>query len=325
MLNFIFERFSIFEILAKNIFGRSEFLQKKRKKRVLKKSNLQRDLFLDKSSNIQAFCDALRGFGVKTGDIVIVHSSSDFCTLVELSPRKIIELLQEVVGVEGTIAMPAIPIVKDEPKGVQRLSDSKYENVLTYNVQRSPPWTGILPRQLMQMPDSVRSQHPLNTMVALGPQAQAMMDGNLKYEPSKPCGPNSSWDYCHGHNAHIVALDCDLAHSLTMVHLKEDMAGTDWPISESSWYRKREFKIIDGQNHFNTHVLERRASWSMFFAERRLSYLLFKHEVAFKKIFKGITISYCRSRELTAFIEKQNNPVFPYWIPFLSFMSRLKK
>jgi aminoglycoside 3-N-acetyltransferase len=322
MLNLLFIHFPVIEIFVKNIYGRSTFLQAINNKFRLKKTFRNKNLNLtDNNKAFLYFCDELRHLGVKSGDILIVHSSSEFCTLIGLSPRKIIETLQELVGPEGTIAMPAIPIIKDDPKGIHRLNPDKYNDTLIYNVQRSPPWTGILPRQLMQMTGSIRSQHPLNTMVALGPHAEPMMRGNLLHTLAKPCGPDSSWDYCHRHGAHIIALNCDLAHSLTMVHLHEDKAGTDWPIAESKWYQKRNFKIIDRENSFYTQVLERKATWSMFFAERRLSYLIYKYGVACKYDSNDISMSYCSSEKLSELVKNQKNKFFPYWIPMSRFIN----
>jgi aminoglycoside 3-N-acetyltransferase len=243
-----------------------------------------------------------------------VHSSADLPKTLGMSPREVIAGLKAIVGESGTLAMPAIPLLKGEPAGAQRLQDESYESVLTYDVRRSPPWTGTLPRQLMQTAGSMRSHHPLNTMVALGPHATAMMGHNLSEPEPMPCGPGSAWAYCHQHGAKILAINCDLAHSLTMIHVVEDMHDGGWPIRH--WYRQRRFKVVaDGAERMVT-VRERRAHWSMFFAERSLSRQLAVQGISRTHQTPGLTLTFCDSRELIAFARQHPDPVFPYWIPF---------
>ena len=58
----------------------------------------------------------------------------------------------------------------------------------------------------MRHDGSIRSRHPLNTIVALGPHAKEMTQNNLTYDGQTACGDGSSWAYCFRKNAKILAL-----------------------------------------------------------------------------------------------------------------------
>ena len=315
----VFEFFPLLEVMAKNLYGRNALLQRRVKGKAKLRSMGTGSSDHTSSANTASTIleQALYAWGVGEGDILIVHSSVDICATLDMSPTEAINFFRRMVGVTGTVAMPAIPIIKGEPAGVERLDDGRYAHEFIYNVNASPPWTGLLPRKLMQTEGSVRSMHPLNTMVALGPHAKDMMAENLAEEPSKPCGPGSAWDYCHRHGAKIVALNCDLAHSLTMIHLVEDMAGNDWCIPVNRWYRERRFQVIAGTAIRHVKVLERRAEWGMWFAERRLSRLLFRFGIAKKVQAAGLQLSFCSSRDLISFARSRPECGFPYHIPLL--------
>jgi len=267
----------------------------------------------------EEFKNACFSFGITPGDILLVHSTSDIHIRLGLNPAETITFLKDLVGESGTLAMPCFPIINGNPKGLDSFKDLKYENQLTYNVQKNSPWTGILAKQLMQTPGSLRSRNPINSMIALGPHADEMMRHNLE-SPYKPHGIGSSWHYCFKNNAKILMLNCSPAHTLTMVHLKEDIIN-DWPIPSKNWYRKRNFIVQDGKFNQEVTVLERSALWNCFFVEQNLSFKLSKSGILMTKQLENINLSSCESNELCEFLDKSKDIVFPYKIPnFIKFL-----
>ncbi len=202
---------------------------------------------------------SLRMAGVEHGDILIVHSSYKALQGTGLSAMEIVAALQGLISDSGTLAMPAIPIIAGEPQGMDKFDDAAYRRVFTYNVQSTRIWTGALPKELMSVPGATRSRHPCNSMVAIGPHAAAMMANNLNEPEPTPCGPGSSWAFCYLHNAAIVSLGVDLAHSLTMIHVAEDLFERDWPVND--WYRRRRYRIKDGDFDQEFVIRERRHRW----------------------------------------------------------------
>jgi aminoglycoside 3-N-acetyltransferase len=245
---------------------------------------------------------------------MIVHSSMSVLAPTGLAPKEICSELLTFLGSEGTLAMPAIPLYPEEPTGRERLTDVICGQRLIYNVRRTPPWTGALPKALMDMPGAVRSRHPLNTMVAVGPQAAAMMKHNIEGRLPMPCGPQSSWKFCADRNATIVCLGVDSSHSLTMIHVAEDCWSKEWPVP--NWYRERLFHVTDGDFEMDLTVLERHPRWAINYAERTLQKDLLRLGIIKVREVGGIRIEVCSSAKLIGYLNSKRASAYPYWVPF---------
>jgi aminoglycoside 3-N-acetyltransferase len=257
---------------------------------------------------VEAF---LRERGVRSGDILIVHSTIDALKPCGLSPKQIVDRLLALVGEEGTLAMPAIPYFREEPVGIERMSDAICSITLTYNVQKTRTWTGALPAEMMRDPRAIRSRHPLNSMVAIGRHAAEMMEKNIEGHLPTACGPNSSWKYCVDHKAKIVALGADMAHSLTMIHVAEDSHETAWPVSD--WYRMRKFEIIDRDFRKIISVRERRPMWSIHYSERTLQKDMRKLGIMSLCEIDSLHIEFLESSRLLEFLNSRKQSAYPYF------------
>lgn len=251
----------------------------------------------------------LRNYGIAPGDILIVHASMGNLKALELSPDAIIAALRVLIGERGTLAMPAIPYFAEEPTGPARLSDAICNVPVAYDVQHTPPWTGALAKALMATPGAIRSRHPLNSMVAIGPEAAAMMAHNLDGDRPLACGVGSSWHYCAQRNAKILALGVDLAHSLTMIHEAEDIG--PWPIAH--WYRERLFDITDTGNTQRVRVRERHPRWSIHFAERTLARDLRIAGILSEADTGTIHTEFIESHALLYYLRSRNFSGYPYY------------
>ena len=254
---------------------------------------------------------AIREHGVKSGDILIVHSSMQSLAPTGAAPSEIIDLLLDIVGDDGTLVMPAIPKYREASTGTERITQDLSETTWTYDVQRTPPWTGALPHKLMRRPGAIRSRFPLNTVVAFGKHAQAMMAHELDAPNSTACGPNSAWAYCAEHNAKILMLGVDLAHSLTMIHVAEDCHENSWPIS--NWYRPRQFLVKDQGSETLVKVRERHPKWAMHYGERKLNTDLLREKVARKTQYKSLSIVSTESQALLRFLADRRRSGYPYF------------
>ena len=254
----------------------------------------------------------LERFGVSPNGILVIHSSMDELAKTKLTATTIIDRLIKYNGSNGTIAMPAFPKYKEELVGIKRITNDLSDTVYTYDVKRTMPWTGALPFKLMLRKNSIRSSHPLNSMVAIGAEAEAMMKSNLDGDRPLPCGQNSSWNYCLQNNAKIIFLGVDVAHSLTMIHVAEDCFVNTWPIAK--WYRDRTFRVIDGKGERNVIVRERHPKWAMNYAERTLARDLIRFGVQKHTKVSGIDVSVIDAKELLDFLNRRKVVGYPYYM-----------
>ena len=110
--------------------------------------NYRNDHYID-FNNIILY---LKFLGVNQGDLLIVHSSYVELLNTKKEPNEIISILKDLVGENGTIAMPAIRSYKDEPKYIDYLKTDMTKITCTYDVRKTKVWTGILPATMLKMP-----------------------------------------------------------------------------------------------------------------------------------------------------------------------------
>lgn len=297
-----------FEMIVRRIY-RSQFLGKfinKKQKQKLNTTPL--NISFDK------IVEYLRKLGISKGDILIVHSAYGSLKGSRLSPNEIIDKLIAIVGEDGTLAMPVIRKFSESPDEKEALTASIEEIIFTYDVQNTPIWTGVLPKTLMNRDGAVTSRFPLNTLTAMGKHAEIMMQNNLDGELPAPNGINYPWKYCTDHDAWVVSLGTDLTHSLTMIHTAEDVKKENWPIK--GWYRKKRFKIQDGDFYCEKTILERHPKWGMLhFGERKLSSDLIKSGVLKSNVIDGVLIESLKSKDLFNFLNSRNSNGYPYfWV-----------
>lgn len=254
----------------------------------------------------------IREIGVSHGDILIVHSGYRPLKGSGLSPSEIVNSLKDLVGDRGTLVMPVIRKYPESPPETESLTADVSDIKFTYDVQNSRVWTGIIPKTLMQMRGSLTSRFPLNTVTANGPHAAAMIANNLEGDLPTPNGAHSSWKYCTDHNAWVISLGVDMAHSLTMIHTAEDVKKERWPID--GWYRKKHFDIVDGDFKLSKTVLERHPKWGMLhYAERTLCVDMIESGLMRSEEVEGVVLESLRSQSLYDFLNSKNKNGYPYY------------
>jgi aminoglycoside 3-N-acetyltransferase len=308
----VFENAPWLEVLSRILYWRFAFIHKLLNQRKQKKGPANCLHNQNSSVPLELLQEEVMRHGIKSGDILIVHSSMQSLSVTSSSPSQIIEMLRRVIGENGTLVMPAIPKYREATSGTGRVTQDLSNSIWTYNVQLTPPWTGALPLALMRTPGAIRSRFPLNTVVAIGRHSQLMIDKELVVPDSTPCGPNSAWAYCANNNAKILMLGVDLAHSLTMIHVAEDCHDGSWPIS--NWYRRRTFLVRDRDFEDTVTVRERHPKWSIFYAERKLNKDLFDANIAKKTKLGSIDIISLSSDQLLSFLEARRNKAYPYYL-----------
>ena len=132
------------------------------------------------------------------GAIVFVHSSVDRLNL-DFPFFKLLGLLRQVVGAEGTLLFPASPMAERPEHWLAR--GEVFDSV------RSPTAMGLLPEWARRQRGAVRSLHPTHSVVALGPLAEELV-AEHHLDPA-PCGLRSPYFKVAERGGIIVGLGVD--------------------------------------------------------------------------------------------------------------------
>ncbi|MDI6449518.1 AAC(3) family N-acetyltransferase [Anaerobaca lacustris] len=96
--------------------------------------------------------------GVRKGDVLFVHSSIDGLAM-DVPPRRILEMLIDAVGPEGTILMPSYPKLP---------SYMYFRSEQVWDVRRTPSYSGLITEIFRRMEGTRRSLHPTKSVAVRG-------------------------------------------------------------------------------------------------------------------------------------------------------------
>lgn len=262
-------------------------------KKRFRKSNRQKPILPDireQKINTKLLAEGLQSLKINNGDILLVHSSMDGLKNTGLSPTKVISILRDIVGIDGTIVMPAFQKFEcpcPEGKLIEH-KENFSDEVFVYNYRGVACWTGMLNSIFLMQPDTLRSYFPNNSLAAQGPHAKPMMENNLKGD--LPHGRFSAWKYCVEHHAKVLFLGLKADHCFTLIHTVEDILDDEWPVND--WYKKQKYKIIDGVEETNIIVRERRLKWARYITEKYGTNQIRKAGLLKTHMFGGVTVEY---------------------------------
>ncbi len=114
-----------------------------------------RNKFYKKKYNTKDIVEKLKELGVNKGDNILVHSSWDAFNNYKGTPKELIDALLDLIGPEGTIAMPAYPLIRKK----------------LFDVRNSVTKAGILSETFRHYPNVKRSANVSHSVCALGPKA----------------------------------------------------------------------------------------------------------------------------------------------------------
>ncbi|SRR6266498_4206218 len=166
------------------------------------------------------FADILTGqLSLTTGDTVYVHSSIDQLSL-GFPFYRILFLIQEIIGAEGTVLFPTYPN--------HRISSYEYlRQGRTFDVKKTPSYTGILSEFARRQRTSVRSLHPTKSVCAIGKYAKELTATHqLSPYPYDICSP---YYKLIEHNARIIGLGVWTQY-LSFVYCVDDALKEEFPV-----------------------------------------------------------------------------------------------
>jgi aminoglycoside 3-N-acetyltransferase len=308
VINKIFEISPIIEVILRKLYWSNIGHIEKIKKKLNRKKKPAHE---NKSVDFEKILKIIEEKKSKECNLLLVHSSFSPLRGTGLPPTEIISKLLGLVGKAGTLAMPAMPKFRNSANKLNYLNQDQ-NFVFEYDVKKSLIKTGLLPTYLHRKNGSVRSAHPINTMVAYGAIAKELMADNLSGDSPLACGKNSSWKKCIDNNACIIGLGLDLTHSLTMIHVAEDILDENWPIK--NWYKETSFIIKQDGIKKNIKLRERDPKWgALHFAERTLCKDLVEQGILFSTVIDGVMVEIINSQELIDFLNSKNKMGYPYF------------
>ncbi|QWD80048.1 AAC(3) family N-acetyltransferase [Polynucleobacter sp. MWH-Spelu-300-X4] len=261
------------------------------------------------STKIDELMDLI-SINLSDSNSVLIHSSSTELQKIGISPNVFVDKLINLVGPKGTVFAPAIPIIKNKEFKFTKKNNID-ENIYEYNINKTPTGTGLISKILLKIPNSVRSNIPINAMVGVGHYADKVIQKNIK-DIIYPCGINSGWYFCYSIDATIIFLGVDPTHSMTMIHVVEDSFPDEWPVN--NWYGIKNFRVKDSDSTYLIRIYERLPYWSIRYSERNLKRVLLRNGILKHKNINGLNLYFCKSKDLINFLKNNNKNGYPYYI-----------
>ncbi len=125
-----------------------------------------------------ALAHDLLAIGVKPGSTLMVHSSLSSIGWVLGGAPTVVEAMLDVIGDKGTLAMPAAspycadPESWDGPTISDKWLDEVREHLPVFKPDTTPTSMGAIAECFRTWPATLRSNHPLSSVTANGPQSK---------------------------------------------------------------------------------------------------------------------------------------------------------
>jgi len=206
----------------------------------------------------------LRKLGLKSGDLVLCHSSLSSIGWVIGGPIAVIDAIINVIGVkrnlgaedgeEGTIIMPAHSGDYSNPAYWTNPSvPNSWVNMINNNM---PPYRrditpikktiGVIPECFRKYPGVERSSHPVRSFCALGRDAVSIV---TKDSYDHPHGKNSALDYIYQNKGKILNIGVKnntcFAFSEHLTSIQHDIIVEQSPIQQDGSRTLVEWKQLD--------------------------------------------------------------------------------
>jgi len=166
---------------------------------------------------------------LKHGDVVFIHSSMDYLN-IDFSANKLLNMLIEIVGSEGTLIFPAWHF--------NYRAEDYLNKDLIFDLQRSPSAMGLLSELARRYKMAYRSVHPTTSIVAIGKYAKELTEEHQN--SIYPCGEKSPYYKMMKYNAKIIGLGVT-SHFVSFLHCPEDVLNEKFPV------RTRTDKVFQGK------------------------------------------------------------------------------
>lgn len=179
------------------------------------------------SADVSSIAEGLRTLGLSAGDDVVVHSSLRALGNVEGGAPAVVDALRAVLGVTGTLVVPAFTY----GIGLTDLVDQR----------TTPGRTGAIAEAARAQPEARRSDHPTHSVVALGQRAQELTASHLSV---RAFGVGSPLDRLAANGGKVLLLGVGHTSNST-IHVAEERALLPKP-NPTEGLRQVTVRCLDG-------------------------------------------------------------------------------
>ena len=155
--------------------------------------------------------------GIAAGDVVFMHSSLDGLRL-DFPGTRVLAMLLEVLGPEGTLVVPTYPKLG---------SYAFLQSGEGFDIRRTPSYMGLLTELARRNENAVRSLHPTKSVVALGRRADELTATH--HLSPYPYSPQSPYAKIRNYKGKIVGIGVS-SQKTSCVHCVEDELGDAFPV-----------------------------------------------------------------------------------------------
>lgn len=182
---------------------RHSYLKKRKLKGVKASGSISRDQLK------QDFVD----LGIQSGETLFVHSAMSKVGYIEGGAETLIEVLQEILGTEGTLAFPTFTFPEG---GVYRtISNPDY----VFDPEEQPSSVGHITEVFRKMDGVFRSCHPTHSISCWGKNAEKITEEHI--ETGGNWGPETPFGKLIEQDASILAIGVPIS-MFTFFHCIED-------------------------------------------------------------------------------------------------------
>ncbi len=171
----------------------------------------------------------LRALGIDSGDVLVVHTSMSTLGYVVGGPHAVVEALLDAVGPSGTLTMPGHSSDWSDPAQWQNPPVPEWwwpilrEHMPAFDPHLTPTrQMGAVVETFHRVPGVQRSQHPMVSHLAFGPQAPTIIQ---EHSLADGFGERSPLARLYDLDAVVVLIGVGHANN-TSLHLAEHRA--DW-------------------------------------------------------------------------------------------------
>src|SRR5438067_1786985 len=160
-----------------------------------------------------AFITLLEELGIVSGATALVHSSMEEISrrVPSMTAIRVVKILQELVGADGTLVMPTFPFLGKQLHYV--------ETGRKFDVMRTPSQVGLITEVFRRMPGVVRSMHPTHPFAAWGRHAEDLTNAHHlggTFDAQSPIFRLQEYDGL------VLGLGTGLRDSFTILHVAEE-------------------------------------------------------------------------------------------------------
>jgi aminoglycoside 3-N-acetyltransferase len=266
--------------------------------------------------------DYLRQIGVVEGALVMAHTSVTNLQIEDpgkdssrgsflATAKTLLDSLLDLIGPAGTLLMPTNP--QYQADDINRSYAERTALVISYDPKRTPCVVGMANELFWRQKGVLRSLHPYNPLAARGPLAEELLRDNLNPSEPLPHGVDSGYYRFCLRNGLVLGLGVPLWHSLTLIHVPEDIHDANWPIK--NFFERRRYSIrIDGQDKFYI-VRQRRPEFGLLYnCTRKMHRDLVREGIIHEGKIGGMIVDWAHGREVYDYIMERNKKShYPYY------------